>query len=126
MPYSQDELMSLYSRTLHPVCQSAILYSHLFVNDGTIKQAVHETRHYCVSTDTISLAAFLLCFYLQLISYPLFCNKIFNSRRGRCLPGRSRVLRSRPNYKEFILLKKAFLLLTSCYCYGSNYIHQKD
>jgi hypothetical protein len=100
---SEDELMSLYNMTLHSVCLSAILNYHLFVNDDTIRQAVHETRHYCVSTDTLSLATFLLCCYLQLISYPLFCNKLFNSRRKCCLPGRSRVLRSRPDYKKFII-----------------------
>ena len=103
---SEDELMSLYIMTLHPLCLSAIFNCHLFVNDDTIKQAGHETRHYFVSTDTLSLAAFLLCCYLQLISYPLFCNKLFNSRRGRCLPRRSRVLRSRPDYKKFIILSK--------------------
>jgi hypothetical protein len=115
--------------TLHPVCLSAILNCQLFVNDDTIKQAVHATRHYRVSTDTLSLAAFLLCCYLQLISYPLFCKKLFISRRGRCLPGRSRVLRSRPDYKKkklWYFIKKAFLLITSCCSYSSNYIHQKN
>lgn len=108
-----------------PVCYIEVSF---IVNDETIKQEVRETRHYCISTDTLSFAAFLLCCYLQLISYPLFCNKHFNSRHGRCLPDHSRVLRSRPAYKKFIifLIKKAFLLITSCCSYSSNYTRQKD
>jgi len=98
-PDSETELMSLFIMTLHPVCLFAILNCHLFVNDHTIKQAVHEKCH----TETSSLAAFLLCCYLQLICYPLFCNKLFNSRRGRCMPGRSRVLRSRSDDKKLII-----------------------
>jgi hypothetical protein len=109
-PDSEVELMSLYIMTLHPVCLSTILNCHLFINDDTIKQAVHETDHYCVSTDTLSLAAFPLCCYLQLISYPLFCNKLFNSRREPRLPGCSRVLRSRPDYKNFIIYYQKILL----------------
>lgn len=99
-PDSEDELMSLYIMTLHPLCLYAILNCRLFVNDDTLKQTIHATRHYCVSTDTLSLEAFFLCCYLPLISYPLFCNKLFISRRGHCLPGRSRVLRSRPGKKK--------------------------